>query len=129
MFRESSLQSVSLPKNFPLNSEMFRQNYSIRRMTIPSVTSIPSRFVGDCYSLSSLTIPSTVTSISAEAFSNCYGLGEIHFKPTTPPTVANSNAFSNLPTDCKIFVPTGNLSAYTSATNYPSSSTYTYVEE
>ena len=82
-----------------------------------------------CYSLASITIPSGVTSIGANAFNNDYGLGEIHFKPTTPPKCANSNAWTNLQTDCIIYVPTGSLSAYTSAANYPSSSTYTYVEE
>ena len=58
-----------------------------------------------------------------------YGLKELHFKPTTPPAVANANAFTGLPTDCVIYVPTGKLSAYTSAQNYPSSASYTYVEE
>jgi hypothetical protein len=70
-----------------------------------------------------------VTSIAALAFSSCYGLGEIHLQSATPPTVANSNAWQSLPTDCIIYVPIGSLSAYTSATNYPSSSKYTYVEE
>ena len=82
-----------------------------------------------CHSLASITIPSGVTSIGANAFNNDNGLGEIHFKPTTPPKCANSNAWTNLQTDCIIYVPTGSLSAYTSAANYPSSSTYTYVEE
>ena len=82
-----------------------------------------------CYSLASITIPSGVTSIGTYAFNNDYGLGEIHFKPTTPPKCANSNAWTSLQTDCIIYVPTGSLSAYTSAANYPSSSTYTYVEE
>ena len=83
----------------------------------------------NCYSLASITIPSGVTSIGTNAFYNDYGLGEIHFKPTTPPKCANSNAWTSLQTDCIIYVPTGSLSAYTSAANYPSSSTYTYVEE
>ena len=62
------------------------------------------------------------------AFSGNSALASLKFESTTPPTVANSNAFNNVPTDCKIYVPAGTLSAYTSATNYPSSSTYTYVE-
>jgi hypothetical protein len=53
----------------------------------------------------------------------------LRFNSATPPTVANSNAFSNLQSTCIISVPTGKLSAYTSAANYPSSSTYTYIEE
>ena len=50
-------------------------------------------------------------------------------KPASPPTVNNANAFSGLPTDCVIYVPTGKLADYTSAQNYPSSATYTYAEE
>lgn len=99
-------------------------------MTIPnSVTNIMTNTFFGCRSLSKITVPSGITSIAASAFSGCYGLAEIHFKPETPPTVSNTNAFTNLQTDCKIYVPTGTLSAYTSATNYPSSETYTYVEE
>ena len=54
---------------------------------------------------------------------------ELHFTSQTPPTLASSGAFSKLPTTCKIYVPAGTLSAYTSAKNYPSASTYTYIEE
>lgn len=53
----------------------------------------------------------------------------IHFLPTTPPTVAEANAWTNLPTDCTIYVPTGTLADYTTAANYPDPATYTYVEE
>jgi hypothetical protein len=68
-----------------------------------------------------------VTSIGNYAFHSNYGIGKIVFKNSTPPTVS-SNTFTNVPTDCKIYVPEGSLSAYTSANYYPSSSTYTYVE-
>ena len=102
---------------------------AIQRVEIGSNCSIGNYAFYYCYSLASITIPSGVTSIGNSAFQNCYGLGEIHFKRTTPPTVSNSNAWSGIPTDCKIYVPAGKLSAYTGATNYPSSSTYTYVEE
>lgn len=55
-------------------------------------------------------------------------LEEIHFTSTTPPTAA-SGWYSNIPTTCKIYVPTGYLSTYTSASNYPDPATYTYIEE
>ena len=98
--------------------------------TIPSsVTTITSSAFYNCTSLQSITIPSNVATIGASAFYGCQTLSSIHFLPATPPTVANSNAFNSLPTNCIIYVPTGKLSAYTSATNYPSSLTYTYVEE
>ena len=103
--------------------------HSLSNITISNITSINSQAFNTCSSLVSIIIPSTVTSIATKAFNNCYGLGEIHFNATTPPTVDASDTFTNIPTDCKIYVPTGYLSAYTSATNYPSSSTYTYIEE
>lgn len=105
-------------------------NTSVKAVQIPdTVTSLGAGAISGCYGLSSLIIPSSVTTIGATCFQNDRGLGELHFKSAAPPTVANSNAFTNLPTDCKIYVPTGKKAAYTSATNYPSSSTYTYVEE
>lgn len=105
-------------------------NPSVKAVQIPNtVTSLGTSVFSGCNGLSTVIIPSSVTDIGANCFQNCYGLAEIHFKPATPPTVANSNAWTNLPTDCKIYVPTGRKSAYTSAQDYPSSSTYTYIEE
>lgn len=83
----------------------------------------------NCVSLEKITLPSSLLVIRRSAFAGCSGLKEIHFLSTTPPTVDNSNAWTGIPTDCKIYVPTGTLSAYTSAANYPDSATYTYIEE
>lgn len=83
----------------------------------------------NCVSLEKITLPSSLLAIRTSAFSGCTGLKEIHFLATTPPTVDDSNAWTNLPTDCKIYVPTGTLTNYTSATNYPNPATYTYIEE
>lgn len=126
-----TLQRVSLPKSLvTVNyTNQFLYCYNLKRITLPPITSIQQQMFMGCETLTKIVIPSTVTSIGASAFSGCYSVGEIHFKPTTPPTVANSNAWTNLPTDCKIYVPSGYLSAYTGASNYPSSSTYTYIEE
>lgn len=126
-----SLKKISIPSGATsLGGACFYNCYSLSNVAIPSgVTSILGNVFYQNYSLPSTVIPSNVTSIAAGAFRNCYGLAEIHFKPTIPPTVANKNAFGSLPSECKIYVPTGYLSDYTSATNYPSSSTYTYIEE
>lgn len=127
-YNSRSLKRISLPKgitSFSTNGSPALQSLAIP----PSVTQLSGNFMNGNFSQSRIVIPSAITNIQANAFSNCYGLAEIHFKSTTPPTLANANAFTNVPTDCKIYVPTGTLSAYTSATNYPSSSTYTYVEE
>ena len=103
------------------------QKIDISSLVASSITEIEkSSFTyvrGGC----SFTIPKNVTSIGQYAFQNS-SLMELHFKPTTPPT-AGASAFASLSVNCKIYVPTGKLSEYTGASNYPSSSTYTYVEE
>lgn len=111
-----------------LGSQMFRSDESLKDFVIPNnVKSIPSyAFAGA--NISKLTIPAGVTSIATNGFNSCGCLQELHFKPTTPPTAAAASSFS-LSTKVTIYVPAGTLEAYTTATNYPSSSTYTYVEE
>ena len=130
-YQNTPMDTFMIPRGLStLGNYAFDTNTSLTSIVLPpSLTKIGNSVFNACYALASITIPSTVTSIGTSAFANCYGLGEIHFKPTTPPTVTNRNAWSNLQTDCKIYVPTGTLSAYTSASNYPSSSTYTYIEE
>ena len=149
-----SLSSITIPNGVTsISDEAFRSCYSLSSITIPdSVTSIGGgafsycsilssitipngvTSIGDeafrgCFGISSITIPDGVTSIGTFAFFGCYGIAHLYFLPTTPPSVSSSNAFTDIPTDCVIHVPVGSLSAYTSATNYPSSSTYTYVED
>lgn len=126
-----SLATVILPVGISsISQTAFNTCYSLSHIVIPNtVTSFGNSSFVNCRALANITIPNSVTTISTSVFSGCYGLGEIHFKGTTPPTAQNSNAWTSVPTDCKIYVPRGYLSAYTTATNYPSSSTYTYVEE
>lgn len=127
----STLQNVCIPYTATtFGTGLFNTSYSLRKAIIPNgMTNIGSSTFAYCYSLQNVIIHSGVTDIGGSAFNTCHSLMEIHFKPTTPPTVANSNAWTMLPTDCKIYVPAGHLSDYTGATNYPSSGTYTYVEE
>lgn len=126
-----SLEKVFLPSSITtLGTYAFHTCTSLRELSgFAGVSAIPTYAFYQLQSLAVLTIPSSVTSIAANSCGRLYGLSELHFESSTPPTMANSNAWSNLPTDCKIYVPSGSLSAYTSATNYPSSSTYTYIEE
>ena len=72
----------------------------------------------NCYSLSLITIPDSVTSIGSYAFANCYGMHEYHFLSITPPTLVNKNAFSNIPSDCVIYVPSASVEAYKAASNW-----------
>ena len=124
------LQSITGMDNVKtLGTSVFYQCYSLHEIELPKITSIPASTFYNCMSLIKFTIPSTVTTIGTNAFYQCFGLKELHFQPTTPPTVADANAWTSLPTDCTIYVPTGYLSTYTSASDYPDPNTYTYVQE
>lgn len=103
----------------------------LKHVIIPnsSLIQLESYAYAYLYGVRRIDIPSNVVSIAANTFKNDYSLKEIHFRGTTPPSVANANAFSNLPTSCIIYIPRHTMGTYTSATNYPSSSTYTYIEE
>jgi hypothetical protein len=108
----------------------FNQCVSLVSVAIPEeVTSIEKGTFSGCSNLVSVIIPNGVTSIGSSAFMGCSTLAKIRFEGATPPTVASSDTFTNVATDCVISVPVGSLEAYTTATNYPSAATYTYVEE
>lgn len=125
------LSSISIPRGVTvIGSNSFYNNYSpLSSVSIPgTVELIHAQAFSGCKIITTITLPASVTVLGDGAFDNLESLKEMHFKPTTPPW-AGTGVFTNIPTDCTIYVPTGSLSAYTSAQNYPSSSTYTYVEE
>ena len=115
-----SLASLTIPDNVTsIGDSAFQLCYSLTNFTIPdSVTRIGNSVFLNCYSLTSLAISDNVTSIGSNAFQYCYGMAEYHLKPTTPPTLSNTNAFNGIPDDFIIYVPQGSLEAYQTATNW-----------
>ena len=91
---------------------------SLTSVTIPdSVTSIGTYAFQFCSGLTSIEIPSGVTSIGQSTFNNCRSLTNIIVKATTPPTLGNDNVFFNT-NNCPIYVPSGSVDAYKSATKW-----------
>lgn len=115
-----SLVYVSIPKGvskFGVNS--FGYCYSLASINISdSIENIGIGEFTSCFSLSSVTIPNSVKDISATAFDGCLFMKEYHFLSQTPPNLLNVSAFSNIPSDCIIYVPVGSLQAYQTATNW-----------
>jgi hypothetical protein len=99
---------------------VFQNCYSLNSVTIPnSVTSIGGSAFGDCYSLSSVVIPNSVTSIEDNVFYNCYGVAFYDFSNHTAiPTLSNTKVFLSIPSDCKIIVPDNLYDTWIAATNW-----------
>ena len=90
-----------------------------------NITRLGAYCFRNCTGLKKIIIPSSVTTLNMYALNGCSKLQQLVFTRDTPP-LASSNTFNNIPTTCKIYIPN---SAYKSESNYPSSSTYTYIEQ
>lgn len=102
------------------NINTFLDCFLLESVDVSASTGLPTGSFSGCRNLRVFTAGKNVASIGATAFSGCYGLRRIRFLPTTPPTVANANAFTGIPTTCIVEVPAASLEAYKSATNYGS---------
>ena len=125
-----ALTSVTIGNSVTsIDDHAFYNCSSLSSVTIPNgVKSIGSNAFQRCSSLSSITIGNSVKSIKTQAFYNCSYMESIKFTSTTPPTVANSNAWAGVSPLCIIYVPSGTLETYKAAANYPNPYTYTYIE-
>lgn len=114
-----SVRRVLLPHTLMALNANIADAYMLKSFEIPPlVTSLPQRMFQSCESLFELTIHEAITTINAYAFLYCYSMRRLRFLPVTPPTVANANAFTGIPTDCIVEVPAASLEAYQNATNY-----------
>ena len=116
-----SLSSINIPEGVKsIGNSAFDGCYSLSSINIPEgVTSIGNSAFKNCYSLSSIVIPSNVTSIGNNTFSYCTGMSYYDFRASqSVPTLSNTNAFNNIPSDCKIVVPDSLYSSWTTATNW-----------
>lgn len=120
-FRDcNSLSSIVMPKVNSMGNYMFQDGYSLSSVIIPnSTTQIGLQAFTYCNSLSSIAIPPSVTSIQDSAFSYCNGMAYYDFSHhTSVPTLSNTNAFTNIPSDCKIIVPDALYDTWIAATNW-----------
>ena len=118
---QNSVQKIEIGNGVTsIGDSAFYSCNSLESITIPdSVTSIGQSAFNVCFSLASITIPDGVTSIEQFAFANCYGVAFYDFTAhTTVPTLANTNAFYNIPADCQIRVPAALVTAWKAATNW-----------
>lgn len=139
-----SLVSVTIPANIKsIATTMFNYCYSLKSIAIPvSVTSIGSSVFYACYALLLISLPNKVASIGASAFRNCSSLASIIIPSsltiiqnslfydckgmaiydfthhTSVPTLVQANAFTNIPSDCVIKVPSSLVEKWKATTNW-----------
>lgn len=77
-----------------------------------------------CYSLSSIVIPESVTSIGNGTFGYCYGIAFYDFRSVKSVPTISSNAFSGISSDCKIIVPDSLYDSWIAATNWSTYASY-----
>lgn len=97
-------------------SSVFYYDYSLQDVhgyAPPSIETMSSWY-RQCYTIGEITIPESITTIQNYAINGCSGLKVIHCLPTTPPTIADANAFAP-PTTCVIEVPSASLATYKAA--------------
>ncbi len=72
---------------------------------------IPPYICADLPSLTSVTIPNSVTSIGLVAFRNCSSLASITFETPTVPAIGE-NAFAGIPSNAVVYIPCGTLALF-----------------
>ena len=116
-----SLANITIPDGVTsIDNAAFSNCSSLANITIPDgVTSIGGAAFQNCSSLANITIPDGVTSISSNAFSSCYGMRYYDFSACTAiPDLPNKNAFSSIPSDCQMLIPSALYHIWKYATNW-----------
>jgi hypothetical protein len=124
----SSLRKISIPNSInSLGTFIFQNCTGLQTMLISNtLTSLGSSSIRNCNNLVELEFPNTLTSIAANSLQDNLSILEYTFLSTTPPTLANINAFTNINAACKIYVPDASVAAYQAATNWVTYANYIY---
>ena len=80
----------------------------------------------ECSSLTTVTIPNSVTSIGNSAFADCYNVMIYDFSNATSIPTASNSMFNNLNMNCKIIVPDNLYNSWKVATNWTLYARYMY---
>lgn len=109
-----SLEAIYVPDSVTsIGNLAFAYCDGLKHFKFPTGTTIVTNCLQGCTHLKTVIFHSGITAVNTNALSGCTALEGIYFMGETPPTFANSAMSSS--SSCKIYVPTGKVSAYSSA--------------
>ena len=114
----TNLATINLPNSLTsINNTVFNNCSSLQNLALPSVL----EFIGmeafrNCSSFTSVSIPNSVTVIGARAYNGCSSLASVTVLAVTPPTLGLF-VFDDT-NHAPIYVPSGSVDAYKTATNW-----------
>lgn len=132
-YEDTGKYDITLTGNITGWSMSLQTKTDIEYVILPKgITQIPARPFDFCSNFQTVVIPDSVTSMSGGLANGIHNA--IIFKGATPPAASTYTFYHDgdnndtLSTNVVIYVPSGSLSAYTSAENYPNPANYSYVE-
>jgi hypothetical protein len=116
----SNLVTVSLGNNFLAPTGLLRECSKLENVNIPSKwNNITMYMFYRCTSLKKLEFPSSILTINANAFNGCTSMQEYDFTASTSVvSLANTSAFTSIPSACKIVVPDDLYETWIARTNW-----------
>lgn len=114
-----SLTSITIPNSVTIiDQSAFEGCHSLANITLPSSITTIGNFAFYGSSLTSVTIPSNATDIGQKAFKYCSSLSSVTIQNSTSKLAYNTDAFANIPSTAKLYVPSNLLSSYQSDSNW-----------
>lgn len=112
----SDLASIKLPNTVTsIGDRAFYYCSSLTEINCGTgVTTLGASVFSTCDALTKITLGPNVTKIGQYCFYGCSILEEIYLPTVTPPTGAYA-MLEGVPDTCKIYIPSGSLSSYSSA--------------
>ena len=123
-----SIKSVIIPNStVTIDAYVFFYSSNLKLIKASDVIlNIPTYAYRDAHSLKKIIHNYAIITIHDHAFTNCYALKTNIILATSPPSLSNTNAFTNITSACKIYVPDASVSVYQGATNWITYANYFY---
>ncbi len=117
---QANLVAISIPSTVKVLGFRSLSGTSLTSITLPnSITEIQGHTLSHCANLASLSIGNDVSFIGYAAFLDCTSLMSFTSHTPTPPTVSTEEwTFQNIPADCVLYVPEKSIEAYRTANGW-----------